>query len=114
MELLSGTTGIVLPEIREGVRPNYAYFPVVFEDGFRASRDDVFNALATRGIGARKYFYPLVSNYACYEGVFDPANTPVAQHVADRVLTLPMYAELELEDVGRICDIVLNTTKAAR
>lgn len=112
MELLSGVTGLVLPETQPGVHPNYAYFPVVFEASFGATRDDVFGALATRGIGARKYFYPLVSDYACYKGMFDSAETPVAKRVAERILTLPMYADLRLEDVDRICEIVLNAPKA--
>lgn len=112
MGLLSGAPGLVLPETQPGVHPNYAYFPVVFEASFGATRDDVFGALATRGIGARKYFYPLVSDYACYKGMFDSAETPVAKRVAERVLTLPMYADLRLEDVDRICEIVLNAPKA--
>ena len=65
-----------------------------------------FDALAERGIGARKYFYPLVSDYACYRGRFDPSETPVAADVARRVLTLPMYADLALSDVDEICSIV--------
>ncbi|WP_101721673.1 DegT/DnrJ/EryC1/StrS family aminotransferase [Eggerthella timonensis] len=107
-ELLSGSPGLVLLDKQPGVRSNYAYFPVVFEEAFGATRDDVFNALAAQGIHARKYFYPLVSDYACYKGRFDSSKTPVAQHVAERILTLPMYADLELKDVNRICEIVLE------
>ena len=91
----------------EGVRHNYAYLPVLFDPkAFGATRDDAFDALAAEGIGARKYFYPLVSDFACYRSVYSSDRTPVAKRAAERVLTLPMYADLALGDVDRICAIV--------
>ena len=106
---LEGVPGLQLNPVQEGVRSNNAYFPVVF-DGFRMTRDEVFARLAEQKINARKYFYPLTNSFACYAGKpgFDPADTPVAAHVADRVLTLPLYADLSDEDVDRICDIILK------
>ena len=91
--------------------------PCVHARGIRRSRvwgktrDDVFDALAKNGIGARKYFYPLASDYACYRGVYSSSATPVAKWVSDRVLTLPMYAELALSDVNRICDEVVRCAR---
>lgn len=108
-ERLEGVPGVVLRLPQEGVTPNYAYLPVVFEeDEFGATRNEVYGALMSKDIHPRKYFYPLVSDYACYRDEYDSAKTPVARHVADRVLTLPMYADLALEDVDRICDIVVS------
>ena len=106
---LEGVPGLQLNPVQEGVRSNNAYFPVVF-DGFRMTRDEVFARLAEQKINARKYFYPLTNSFACYVGKpgFDPALTPVAAHMADRVLTLPLYADLSDEDVDRICDIILK------
>jgi dTDP-4-amino-4,6-dideoxygalactose transaminase len=104
---LSGINGIRLCKPQTGVRSNYAYFPVVF-DGYKLSRDEVFEKLTAENIYARKYFYPLTNNVECYKGRFDVEKTPVAKHVADRVLTLPLYADLALDDVDRICDIILN------
>ena len=106
---LSGVPGVRLCLPQKGVTPNYAYLPVVFEDEFGATRDDVYEALLARDIHARKYFYPLISDYECYRGHFDSSKTPVAQHVAARVLTLPMFADLALDDVDLICDVVLAT-----
>lgn len=108
-ERLSGVEGITLCGTAEGVRPNYAYFPVVF-DGYKFSRDEVFERLKADDIIARKYFYPLTNSFKCYEGRegFDPNSTPIAMHIAQRVLTLPMYAGLGREDVDRICDIILD------
>ena len=106
---LLGVPGLQLNPVQENVRSNNAYFPVVF-DGFRLDRDQVFARLAEQGINARKYFYPLTNSFACYAGKpgFEPSLTPVAAHMADRVLTLPLYADLAEEDVDRICDIILK------
>ena len=113
MERLEGVSGLTLPSSQLGVTRNYAYFPVLFDgDAYGVTRDEVFEALAKRGIHARKYFYPLVSDYACYAGCWDSADTPIAKRAAERVLTLPMYADLAIEDVYRICDIVLESAKA--
>ncbi len=104
---LDGVKGIKLCKPDSDVTPNYAYFPVVF-DGFAASRDEVFAKLAENGIIARKYFYPLTNTFDCYKNLQSSGaeKTPVAAYFADRVLTLPLYADLTLEDVDRICGII--------
>ena len=104
---LSGVSGIRLCKSQTGVKSNYAYFPVVF-DGYKMSRDEVFEKLKAENIYARKYFYPLTNSFECYKGRFDVEKTLVAKYVADRVLTLPLYADLALDDVDRICDIILR------
>ena len=108
-ERLGGIPGLQLNAHPAEIQPNFAYYPVVF-DGFRLNRDEVFARLAENGIIPRKYFYPLTSAFACYAGKagFDPTKTPVAAHVAERVLTLPMYADLPIETVDRICDLILQ------
>ena len=104
----NGVPGLQLNAPQRGVKPNYAYFPVVFDEKtFGASRNEVFDALAQNGIGARKYFYPLTNTFACFHNRYDVDKTPVARQIAERVLTLPLYADLPLADVDRICDVVL-------
>ncbi len=110
-ERLEGVRGVKLVEPQPGVRSNHAYMPVVFQDAFGATRDDVFDALGRAGIGARKYFHPLVTDFACYRDRFSSTSTPVARGVSSRVLCLPMYADLSLADVDRICDVVLSCGK---
>ncbi len=108
-EHLEGVEGLRLNVQQPEVRSNYAYFPVVFDENtFGASRNEVMDALAQNGIGARKYFYPLTNTFACFHNKYDVDATPVALHVAKRVLTLPLYADLAMEDVDRICKIVLE------
>ena len=67
----------------------------------------MFDALAKNGIGARKYFYPLTNTFACFHNKYNVDETPVARGIAKRVLTLPLYSDLDLKDVDRICDIIL-------
>lgn len=108
-EKLDGIEGLRLNVIQKDVKSNYAYFPVAFDEKlFGASRNEVFDKLAENGIGARKYFYPLTNTYAAFHGKYDVQETPVALHVSKRILTLPLYSDLSLEDVDRICDIILS------
>lgn len=111
VERLGSIKGIKLCNPQLGVKKNYAYFPVVF-DGYKLNRDEVSEKLKDENIFARKYFYPLTNSYECYKGRFDIKYTPVAKHIADRVLTLPLYSDLALKDVDRICNIILNYNSA--
>lgn len=108
-EQLEGVRGLHLSPLHEGVRSNFAYMPILFEGEAPAERDAAMAALAETGIGSRKYFYPLTSEFACYAGRFDSSMTPVALRLSRQVLCLPMYADLALEDVDRICRIVAGS-----
>lgn len=111
-EHLEGVEGLQLNHIDPDVKYNYAYFPVVFEESiFGATRGEVFDALAEQGIGARKYFYPLTNTFSAFHGKYNVMETPLALHISKRVLTLPLYADLALEDVDRICETVLKCGK---
>jgi dTDP-4-amino-4,6-dideoxygalactose transaminase len=104
---LENIPGIKLSFTQPGVESNYAYFPVVFDD-YTLTRDEVFEKLKEHDIIARKYFHPLTSSFECYSHLYDIEETPVAKFIAERVLTLPLYADLALEDVDRICTIIKN------
>lgn len=112
-ENLESVAGIQLNPIQPQVKSNFAYFPVIFDEKeFGSSRNEVFDALQQHGITPRKYFYPLVNDFDCYRDQFDSTETPVALHMSLRVLTLPLYPDLALEDVDRICEIILSCKKA--
>lgn len=106
---LSGVNGVKLSTEQNGVKSNYAYFPVVF-DGYKYTRDEVFEKLKAEDIIARKYFYPLTNGFECYKSMQTAGEekTPVAKHIAESVLTLPLYADLSIDDADRICDIILK------
>ena len=106
---LGGIAGITTWKPQEGVKHNYAYFPVVFDEvKFGKSRDEVAQMLGAEGIFARKYFYPITNEFECYKGRFEIQQTPIAKKVSQEVLTLPLYADLAISDVDRICDIILK------
>lgn len=108
-ERLSGITGVKLSEIQEGVKSNYAYFPVVFDPAeFGKTRDDVINALAENNIGARRYFFPLTSQIESFSGKYSESDTPIAYKISQNVLCLPLYEDLGIENVDRICDIITS------
>lgn len=111
-ENLSGIPGLSFRPVRPSATQNHAYLPVSFDPAvFGANRDQVSDTLKTYNIFARKYFYPLTSESACYRGRFDPAETPVALTASRNVLTLPLYADLALGDVDDICEIVRGCRK---
>lgn len=106
-ERLGNVEGITMCPIQENVETNYAYFPVVFDkDIFGLSRDEVMDNLAKEGISARKYFYPLTNSFDCYD--YDVNSTPVALDISLNVLTLPLFADLDVETVDKICDVILK------
>jgi len=108
-ERLESTNGLKFCAAQKDVTSNYAYFPVVFDE-FKYSRDEVYGRLKERNIIARKYFYPLTNDFACYKNRngFCVEITPVAKHIAECVLTLPLYADMSIYDVDRICDAILK------
>ena len=109
---LEGIPGLQLNKEDPDTKYNYAYFPVLFhEETFGTDRDTVYGKLKDQGIISRKYFYPLTNAFSAFRGKYDPEKTPVALKVSMEVLTLPMYADLALDDVDRICQIVLECGK---
>ena len=72
------------------------------------NREALCEALKEYNVFPRRYFYPLVCDYACYQSVSVTDPLIVARQVASRILTLPTYYDLELEDVERICDTITS------
>ena len=107
-ERLSGVEGLMLLPLREGLKQNYAYYPVLFDkEKFGKSRDEVVALLAEKDISARKYFYPLVSSNKEF-GEDLSYLTPIAKTFSENVLCLPMYAHLDAAAIELICDIILQ------
>ncbi len=109
-ENLSDIPGVRLNHVKEDVQSNYAYFPIIFEEkDFGCTRNEISDRLKSEGIYSRKYFYPLTSTFECYNNQFNEQETPVALKVSKRVLTLPLYADLSICDVDRICQIITQS-----
>ena len=106
-DALKDVPGIKLLKEKEDQKNNYAYFPIfVDRDEYGVSRDELFDILKKNGFGARKYFYPIVTDTDCYKDSFDSAETPVAERLAASVLTIPMYADLGADTAYKIAEVI--------
>lgn len=104
---LGGIPGLRMLRQRPKVCPNYAYFPILIEPKeARTNRDILYQALRDDHIFARKYFYPLITDFDCYKDRYAQTPLPAAKKMASQVLTLPLYGDLGLETVERICRAV--------
>lgn len=110
--LLSDIKGLRIFKVQKEVEPNYAYFPIIVDsEVYGRSRNELKKFLEDNGIFARKYFYPITSAFDCYHGKFDPYKTPIALHYSKRVLTLPMYADLSIDNIKKICELIKDFRK---
>ena len=101
--------GLRFLEDIEGVKHNYSYFPIfIDEEKYGMTRDELYAKLKENNILGRRYFYPLISEFATYKGLesSNKENLPIAHKLADSVICLPMYADLTEEDVERVIEVV--------
>ncbi len=108
-DMLKNIPGIVTRKDLDGVFHNYAYFVItVEEEEYGLSRDKLFDKLAEYNVIARKYFYPLCSNFQCYRDYPSSLKQqlPIANQIADKVLTLPLHGRMQDSDVEKICAII--------
>jgi dTDP-4-amino-4,6-dideoxygalactose transaminase len=107
---LSSVTGIYYPPLPTDTIYNYAYFPILIEKEYLLSRDELYEKLQKHGIFTRRYFYPLITKFSMYRGLpsAERSNLPSANKVADHVLCLPIYPDLEDEAITRIVSIIAH------
>lgn len=106
-ERLRNVPGIRTMKLNENVTPNYAYYPIYIDAAvFGKNRDEIYDLLKQHNVYARRYFYPATNDMECYKKEASRNITPVAHDVSMNILTLPMYAELEIADVDRICELI--------
>ena len=108
-ENLEGENGLWISRHQEGVESNYAYMPVLFENG--ELRNRVYARLKEKNIFSRKYFYPITADAACFRNKYKKDDLAYARDYSERILVLPLYSELEMEQVDRISQAVLVAIK---
>lgn len=107
-ERLGNVPGLRVNRPQKDVVSNYAYYPVFFDKAvFGKDRDEVAALLGQQDIFARKYFYPAINEMTCYQP-YHTEPTPIAHEASMSVLTLPLYEGLSVEEVDRICDVILG------
>jgi dTDP-4-amino-4,6-dideoxygalactose transaminase len=109
--LLSDVSGLRFLNDMDGITHGYSYFPILIDkDIFGVDRDELYERLKDNNIFARRYFYPLISNFDPYHELdsASPVNLPIATKVSEQVLCLPIYVELSDEDVKIISALILS------
>lgn len=105
---LAGVDGIhCLSDAGEKVA-NYSYFPILVQPKYRLSRDSLYQKLQDSGIYARRYFYPLISDFPMYQGIPSAArsNLSIAHKAANEVICLPIYPSLTGEQLDQVINCI--------
>lgn len=112
-EGLSSISGIKVPPLPEGVFWNYAYFPIVVEESYALTRDELYQVLIERNIIPRRYFYPLISSFHMYKSAqgAQSENLPNAHLAANRVICLPFYPGLDASVLEKIIHIIRHHSR---
>jgi dTDP-4-amino-4,6-dideoxygalactose transaminase len=107
-ELLKDINGISFLEDFKEITHNYSYFPIFVENSYPLTRDELYYKLKENNIFGRRYFYPLISEFPPYRGLpsSNPAKLPIAIETANQVICLPIYPELEIENVRQIIELI--------
>ena len=114
-ERLGNVAGLRLMPQLPDVDSSYQYCTIRIDAAsFGRSRDGIQALLKTYNVFARKYFFPLCSDYDCYRDLPSAKADclPISQTAASQVLCLPLYGALPLDAVDAICDIILSGAKA--
>ncbi|MBK1813065.1 DegT/DnrJ/EryC1/StrS family aminotransferase [Clostridium sp. YIM B02505] len=106
-ENLKEVSGIRYLNDLKNVKHNYAYFPIIIDETkLGIDRNQLYDRLREFNVITRKYFYPLITDFDCYKGLYNDNDLMNAKYVADRVLTLPIYGELSEEDALKITKLI--------
>jgi dTDP-4-amino-4,6-dideoxygalactose transaminase len=107
-EELSKVKGIRCVPLPVSLRHNFSYFPILVTPDHALSRDGLYQKLREKNIYARRYFYPLISEFSMYKGLpsANRQNLSVAYEIAEQILCLPIYPDLTLPDLQRIIQII--------
>ena len=105
---LKKVPGIIVPEKSSKASSNYSYFPVIVDDSYPLTRDEVYSKLKANDILSRRYFYPLISDMPMYRSLESsrPDNLSEAKYIADRVLCLPIFSALDRETQDKIIALI--------
>jgi dTDP-4-amino-4,6-dideoxygalactose transaminase len=101
--------GLRMLDVPPDCSRNYSYVPLRIEREFPVSRDVLYDEMRAQNIAARRYFYPLISEFPTYRGLpsASQANLPVATAISRQVLCLPIFPGLDVRTQDKIIDIVL-------
>ena len=85
---------------------NYGYFPILIGKDYSLTRNGLYTHLRKQNIYARKYFYPLTTKQVCYKNKYSINEYEVAQKMAEQILVLPLYSELEIDKIEKVIEVI--------
>ncbi|TDY24713.1 dTDP-4-amino-4,6-dideoxygalactose transaminase [Paraburkholderia sp. BL6665CI2N2] len=90
---------------------NHSYFPILVGPEYPISRDALYQKFRDANIYARRYFYPLISDFPIYRGLPSarPENLPVAHAASRKILCLPIFPALTDDMLDRIVGIIAGS-----
>jgi dTDP-4-amino-4,6-dideoxygalactose transaminase len=106
---LAEVEDVVLPRERLGARYNYHLFPVLLRD--REERVAVMNAMWSRFIDTSRIYSGVVAE--CRRFGYR-SGCPVAESVADRLITLPNHATLTAPEIDAVAQAFLSSLQVHR
>ena len=109
-EHLSKIKGIRIPKMPDGITNSYQYYPIIIEDDYPITRDELYDRFKEQNILTRKYFYPACNDYDCYKNdlAVKLADLSVANDLKHKVLCLPFYGNLNFNKMDFICNMLSN------
>lgn len=108
-ELLGDMKEVKINGYVDNVDANYAYYPILLEN--EDMRNSVYEAMLNRGIHSRKYFYPLTSDQACFKNKYKNVKLPKARSYSKRIIVLPLYPDMQEEELVNIVEVIKETCK---
>lgn len=88
---------------------NYAYFPILIDEKkFGMSRDEIYERLKQENVFARRYFWPIVADFGCYEEMYKDCLLPVARKAGQQVLCLPIYNGLKKSVISHLVKLLFK------
>jgi dTDP-4-amino-4,6-dideoxygalactose transaminase len=108
-DLLKNVSGILCADEIPLTVHNNSYFPILVKPEFTMSRDQLFEKLRAHQVYARRYFYPLITDFPMYRDLPSAAyaNVAVAREVASQIMCLPIFPDLSLEQVKFITQLII-------
>ncbi|MBX2931823.1 MAG: DegT/DnrJ/EryC1/StrS family aminotransferase [Chitinophagaceae bacterium] len=89
-------------KIRENTKWNYSYYPIIFESEEKLLETQ--KKLNENNIFPRRYFYPSLNNLP----YIDKQMMPISESIAKRILCLPLYVGLTVEEIENIISFLVN------
>lgn len=108
IELLKDIAGVRFFDRNTEATNNYAYFPILIEQEYGKSRDEIYDYLKANNVYCRKYFYPITADQVCFKNKYKSNELENSRTLSKKILVLPLYSELEKNSITSICDVLIR------